>query len=296
MANGAPHRQVLAAVWICLTGCLAPQSENTAAPLAAAEQLNEPEDNEFSMSDNCSSQDVAEDQDGSSSCAPVPAACDDSPDEGPLDWFADQDQDGFGGEFLTSSCSPISGATTQSGDCNDDDARIYPHSNERIDGVDADCDGAKDWLVQIYVAVDDAGELCVNDQVLGDTASWSDGRRYEHWMTSGPAAIGILGWDEGYHITAAIAHIEISNGTVWSSDASWSYSPDPNEASSKVGWCTPGFEETQWEPVRVLGPIGTEPWGNAPSLFPEESPAQWIWDHFPIELNSQYLRKVIRLP
>jgi hypothetical protein len=213
-----------------------------------------------------------------------------------LDWFFDRDEDGFGGERAGTSCAPIADAIPRGGDCDDDNPTVHPNSSARIDGVDANCNGRKDWLLKIYVAVDDAGELCINDEEIGDTGSWNDGVYYEKWLTSGAAAIGIFGWDVGHHITAGIAHFELSDGTVWTTDASWVYSPDPNEASSKVGWCTPEFDDSGWQLVQDIGPIGVSPWGDSPAIFPAESPAHWIWDHFPVELNSQYLRKVIMLP
>ena len=212
------------------------------------------------------------------------------------DWYFDRDDDGYGGELAGRSCTPLTDAIPRSGDCDDDNALVHPNSTERADGVDSNCNGVRDWLVKIYVAVDDAGELCINDETLGDTGSWNDGKYYEKWMSSGAAAIGIYGWDVGYYITAGIAHIEISDGTIWVSDESWMYSPDPNDESSKAGWCTPAFDDSSWQAVQDIGPIGVEPWGSSPSLFPEDSPARWIWDYFPVELNSQYLRTVIVLP
>lgn len=220
----------------------------------------------------------------------------DIPTDCEQDWFFDRDADGFGGELAGRSCTPMNDAVPRGGDCDDENDIIHPDSTERIDGVDANCNGVKDWLVKIYVAVDDAGELCINAEQIGDTGTWSDGKYYEQWMTSGVATIGIYGWDEGYHITAGIAHLELSDGTVWSTDASWMYSPDPNDESSKAGWCTPAFDDSGWQNVQDLGPIGVSPWGESPSIFPEDSPAHWVWDHFPVQLNSQYLRKVIVLP
>lgn len=223
--------------------------------------------------------------------------CNGEIDEGAgVDWYFDFDEDGYGAEFLENSCDSIPNATQFDGDCDDEDPLVHPNSLERIDGKDSNCDGATDWLVQIYVAVDDAGELCINNEILGDTGGWNTGKVYEKWMTTGPVAIGIYGWDVGYQITAGIFHLEISNGDVWTSDSSWVYSPDPDNESSKDGWCTPPFDDSSWESVQVIGSIGVDPWGNAPSVFPQGSPAQWIWDYYPVQLNSQYLRKVITLP
>ena len=97
-------------------------------------------------------------------------------------------------------------------------------------------------------------------------------------------------------ITAGIGHIEISDGSIWVTDETWRYSPNPGDSAGKDGWCTPAFDDTAWEAVQVIGPIGVSPWGNAPTIFPAASPANWIWDYFPVNLNSQYLRKDITLP
>lgn len=230
-------------------------------------------------------------------CNEVDDNCNGEIDEGAeVDWYLDLDGDGYGTEFLEGSCDSIPNAAQRDGDCNDEDPQVHPNSLERIDGVDSNCDGATDWLVRIYVAVDDAGELCINNEVLGETGEWTTGMAYEKWMKTGPVAVGIYGWDVGYQITAGIFHMEISNGDFWTSDSSWVYSPDPENESSKDGWCTPAFDDSSWESVQVIGPIGVSPWGNAPSVFPQGSPAQWIWDYYPVQLNSQYLRKVITLP
>ena len=98
-------------------------------------------------------------------------------------------------------------------------------------------------------------------------------------------------------MTAAVVHAEISTGQTWVSDDTWRYDPNPaaNE-QTRVGWCAPFFDDSDWDLVLDIGPIGIAPWAAAPSSFPEDSPAHWIWDHFPVELNTQYLRKEIVLP
>ena len=100
-------------------------------------------------------------------------------------------------------------------------------------------------------------------------------------------------------ITAAIAHVETPEGIVVVSDATWRYDPNPAEdEGSRLGWCSPGFDDGDWDQVLDVGPIGdsANPWSDAPSAFPDGSPAHWIWDHFPVNLNTQYLRKEFTLP
>ena len=188
---------------------------------------------------------------------------------------------------------------TEDQDCDDSDPDVNPDSTDTVDGQDSDCDGNLDWLVTLYVAVDDAGVLCIDgtDNTLGDTGGWPTGQQYEIWLESGTHAAGIQGWDTGQVITAGIAHIEISDGTQWVSDASWRYDPNPTATEdSRAGWCSPLFDDSSWDLVNVIGPIGTSPWGGAPSSFPTGSPANWIWDHYPVDLNTQYLRKEFTLP
>jgi len=259
--------------------------------------LNDADGDGFSEDVDCDDSNPLIHPEATESCNDIDDNCNSQIDEGVLiDWFFDGDGDGYGAEFLEQACLSIPDAVALDGDCDDSNPLIYPTSPERVDGVDSNCNGAKDWLVTIYVAVDDAGELCINDQVLGDTGGWTTGKMYETWLTTGPATIGIYGWDTGFQITAGIIHIELSDGTQWVSDETWMYSPNPDDSASKSGWCTPAYDDSDWETVQVIGPIGISPWGNAPSVFPSGSPAQWIWDYFPVELNSQYLRRQITLP
>lgn len=272
-------------------------AQNTTVDTALETTVVDLDGDGFSEEEDCNDQNPLIHPEMTEVCNEVDDNCDGNIDEGvTIDWFFDLDEDGHGADFLETSCSSIPGSVTLSGDCDDADPQIYPTSTERVDGKDSNCDGSTDWLVTIYVAVDDAGELCVNNQILGDTGSWTTGKTYEKWMNTGPVAVGIYGWDVGYTITAGIAHVEISDGSIWTSDSTWLYSPDPNDSSSKDGWCTPAFDDINWEPAQDIGPIGTSPWGNAPSEFPQGSPARWIWDYYPVALNSQYLRTVITLP
>jgi len=264
---------------------------------SAQEEVIDNDGDGFSLDDDCDDSNPLIHPAATELCNGIDDNCNDEIDEGVLiDWFFDFDEDGYGSDFLEQACVSIPGAVILDGDCDDNNPLIHPNSTQRVDGIDSDCNGTRDWLVQIYVAVDDAGELCVNNQVLGDTGGWSTGVVYETWMATGPTVVGIYGWDVGYTITAGIIHLELSDGTQWVSDSTWTYSPNPSDSASKSGWCSVGYDDGDWEPVQVIGPIGTSPWGNAPAVFPQGSPAQWIWDYFPVELNSQYLRKEIVLP
>jgi MYXO-CTERM domain-containing protein len=61
----------------------------------------------------------------------------------PLDWYADQDGDGWGDTAdVSSSCTPIPGHVLAPDDCDDADPLTHPNAGEvGADGVDQDCDG-----------------------------------------------------------------------------------------------------------------------------------------------------------
>jgi hypothetical protein len=69
--------------------------------------------------------------------------CDGQVDEDvTLTLYADNDGDGIGsGEITIQSCTIPSGFVTLSGDCNDNDASVYPGAPEMCDGSDHNCDG-----------------------------------------------------------------------------------------------------------------------------------------------------------
>jgi hypothetical protein len=235
-------------------------------------------------------------------CNDIDDNCNDQIDEGlEVPWYIDIDGDGYGSTELGLSCEPIAGGVENDLDCDDDNSDVYPGNPQMVAGFDSDCDGLKDWYVSIYIAVDDAGTLCIDDQFIGDTGDWWDGILHNVWLQSGHHAIGIKGWDLHHHITAAIAHMELSDGSLWVTDATWVYDPDPEQgenAGGEAGWCTYGFDDSAWNFVLDIGPIGVSgyPWDTSPYIFPEGSPAHWVWDHYPVQLNTQYLRKEFELP
>lgn len=60
-------------------------------------------------------------------------------------WYRDEDLDGFGSDTDTKqSCSQPPGYVAIGGDCNDQQAQIFPGEQEQCDGIDNDCDGLID--------------------------------------------------------------------------------------------------------------------------------------------------------
>lgn len=59
------------------------------------------------------------------------------------DWYADSDSDGYGdsGSSVTA-CDKPTGYVSDSSDCDDADATVYPGATELCDGLDNDCDGS----------------------------------------------------------------------------------------------------------------------------------------------------------
>ena len=87
----------------------------------------------------------------------------------PVIYYRDQDQDGFGtSRIIRTSCTPLSGYSTVSGDCSDRSADRFPGAAEVCDGLDNDCNGAVDdnvaHMTQWFVDADgdgygDAGQM-----------------------------------------------------------------------------------------------------------------------------------------
>ncbi len=79
-------------------------------------------------------------------CNGVDDDCDTRVDEGVTStWYADDDGDRYGDlSSTTTSCSAPSGYVSNSTDCDDAAASVYPGATERCNGDDDDCDGSVD--------------------------------------------------------------------------------------------------------------------------------------------------------
>jgi len=76
-----------------------------------------------------------------------------------IDWYFDNDGDGFGGAFDTSDCAQPPGRVPDGTDCDDTSPQVNPGGIEVCDGIDNNCSGsADDGLVFTDYFVDDDGD------------------------------------------------------------------------------------------------------------------------------------------
>ncbi len=86
-------------------------------------------------------------------CNEVDDDCDGAADEVDdvidAEWFADADEDGFGGGDAVITCEPPDGMVNVGGDCDDTDPAMFPSAPEACNEADDDCDGEVDEVGEV---------------------------------------------------------------------------------------------------------------------------------------------------
>jgi len=101
-------------------------------------------DGDFYTSSDCDDADPAVNPGADEVCNGIDDDCDGETDESPVDggtWYVDGDGDGVGGNQAVTVCDQPSGTSTETGDCDDEDASVQTESTFY---ADADLDGYGD--------------------------------------------------------------------------------------------------------------------------------------------------------
>ena len=116
-------------------------------------------DGYLSTAGDCDDANAAVHPDTDDWCDGVDSDCDGTTDEDEVIWYADADEDGYGGEAGEVSCKPLEGHLLTSGDCDDADPLVHPDvADDDCDEQDDDCDGQTDEdseLVSWHYDLDD---------------------------------------------------------------------------------------------------------------------------------------------
>ena len=117
---------------------------------------------------DCDDGEAAVYPDAPEACDSLDNDCDGETDEDlTLTWYADTDGDAYGDPALThEGCAPPTELyVADGGDCDDDDAAIFPGAETLCDGLDRDCDGQidDDGDLDGYADAACGGDDCVDD-------------------------------------------------------------------------------------------------------------------------------------
>ena len=179
---------------------------------AGIEQCEAPDDRYVLVGGDCDDARSEAYPEADELCNGVDDDCDDAVDNDaiPLDWYADEDEDGWGDpDDLIESCDFVDGYTRDVGDCDDADAAVNPEALEVCNEVDDDCDGLTD---------DD-------DDSVSDASTWYldvDGDDYGQ----DAAALVQCFQPEGY---AALGGDCVDSDTAFNPGATESDCTDPND-------------------------------------------------------------------
>ncbi len=139
---------------------------------------------------DCNDADASVNPGAAEVCNGVDDNCDGNIDEGVLvTFYADADGDTYGdGANSTDACSAPSGYVSNSTDCNDASATVYPGAPEICgNGIDEDCDGTIDVISTI--AAGGPTTICSGGSVILTCTTGGTGLAYQ-WVKNGVNIVG----------------------------------------------------------------------------------------------------------
>ncbi|MBL0316439.1 MAG: T9SS type A sorting domain-containing protein [Flavobacteriales bacterium] len=116
-----------------------------------------PPANAVTNADDCDDTDSGIHPNAPEFCDNTDNDCDGAIDEGlaTSTYYADNDGDAVGGDLLGDFCSAPANSSLISGDCNDNDANVYPGATELCNSEDDNCDGSVDEGVLLSFYADE---------------------------------------------------------------------------------------------------------------------------------------------
>jgi hypothetical protein len=141
----APNGYGVAMIWLTLVGCLI---DRDAYETRKAFLRDDDGDGLSDYDGDCDDANQTVFPGAGESCNERDDDCDGTVDEGEdlldANWYADTDEDGYGGGGALATCEPPDGFVDTPGDCDDGDPARHPDAAEACNGVDDDCDDETD--------------------------------------------------------------------------------------------------------------------------------------------------------
>ncbi len=156
-----------------LLGCVDDTIDTGTAPIPPWQQ--DSDGDAYTADVDCDDNNTSVHPGGLELCDGLDQDCDGAIDEDARDaprWYADEDADGYGDPYtVESACEAPAGWLDASGDCEDDDAAIFPGASERCNGEDDNCDGDVDEGVPLdpplwYLDADGDGYGTIEASIL----------------------------------------------------------------------------------------------------------------------------------